>query len=121
MSDQLRRIEIKVDAAYGSDVSKVMELLLNCAKGHQKILVNPGPYVLFQDFGDSGLQFELRCWTSNYAAWVDIRSEIIIAIESTFRQEGIEIPFPQRDLHIITDKTKDKPVKDEKSEEEKNT
>ncbi|RKY93401.1 MAG: hypothetical protein DRQ13_09505, partial [Ignavibacteriae bacterium] len=107
MTDQLRRIEIKVGVMYGSDVNNVMELLLNCAKENQKILARPAAYVLFQDFGESYLEFELRCWTSDYTDWIDIRSELRVAINNSFEKEGIVIPFPQRDLHIITDRTKD--------------
>jgi len=113
MTDQLRRIEIKVGVMYGSDVNKVMETLLNCAKENQKILTRPAPYVLFQDFADSELEFELRCWTSDYGAWIDIRSEIRVAIVNSFEKEGIVIPFPQRDLHIITDRTKEQIDSDE--------
>jgi len=107
MTDQLRRIEIKVGVKYGSDVEHVMEVLLQCAKHHKQILVNPVAYVLFNDFAESYLEFELRCWTSNYSAWLDIRSEIRVAIDKEFKKEGIEIPFPQRDLHIVSDLTKD--------------
>jgi len=108
MSDQLRRIEIPVGVKYGSEVERVMEVLLNCAKEHSQILVNPAPYVLFNEFADSYLGFELRCWTSNYNDWISIRSEILVAIDKIFKKEGIQIPFPQRDLHIITDLTKSK-------------
>jgi len=85
----------------------VMEILLNCAKGNQKILTRPAAYVLFQDFADSYLEFELRCWTSDYTDWLDIRSDLRVAINNSFEKEGIVIPFPQRDLHIITDRSKD--------------
>jgi small-conductance mechanosensitive channel len=108
MSDRLRRIDIIVGTKYGSDVEHVMEVLLQCAKNHKHILDNPAAYVLFNDFADSYLEFELRCWTSNYGAWLDTRSEIRVAIDKAFKDEGIEIPFPQRDFHLITDLTKDK-------------
>lgn len=113
MTDQLRRIEIKVGVMYGSDVNKVMEILLDCAKGNQKILTRPAAYVLFQDFAESYLEFELRCWTSDYSAWIDIRSDIRVAIINAFEKEGIVIPFPQRDLHIITDRTKEQAEDDD--------
>jgi len=119
MSDNLRRIDIIVGTKYGSDVERVMEVLLQCAKFHKQILVNPAAYVLFNDFADSYLEFELRCWTSNYGAWIDIRSEIRVAIDKAFKDEGIEIPFPQRDLHLITDLTKDK--ESQKAQSEKKT
>jgi small-conductance mechanosensitive channel len=100
LSDQLRRIDIKVGVAYGTDVATVMKTLLKCAKDHQQILTNPAPYVLFNDFADSYLEFELRCWTSNYPDWIFIRSDIRIAIDKAFEEENIVIPFPQRDLHV---------------------
>ncbi|MEJ2112972.1 MAG: mechanosensitive ion channel [Flavobacteriaceae bacterium] len=100
LSDQRRRIEIKVGVAYGSDVNLVMESLLECAKQNEKIIEYPSPYVLFDDFGDSSLNFELRCWTSDFASWVEIRSDIRVAIDKAFKEKNIEIPFPQRDLHL---------------------
>ena len=100
LSDQLRRIDIKVGVAYGTDVNLVMETLLECAKLNENILTSPAPYVLFNDFADSSLEFELRSWTSNYSDWVEIRSDIRVAIDKAFKEKNIEIPFPQRDLHL---------------------
>jgi small-conductance mechanosensitive channel len=100
LSDQRRRIDIKVGVAYGTDVNLVMETLLECAKLNEKILETPPPYVLFNDFGDSSLDFELRCWTANFASWVEIRSDIRVAIDKAFKEKNIEIPFPQRDIHL---------------------
>jgi small-conductance mechanosensitive channel len=113
MSDRLRRIEIKVGVSYGTDVDLVMQTLLKCARDNQQILTNPAPSVLFNDFADSCLEFELRCWTSNYSDWITIRSDIRVAIDEAFEKEGIIIPFPQRDLHIISDKTKKELIKSE--------
>jgi small-conductance mechanosensitive channel len=107
MTDQLRRIDIKVGVSYSTDVALVMKTLLNCAKDNEQILNSPAPYVLFNDFADSYLEFELRCWTSNYPDWIFIRSDIRVAIDEAFDKEGITIPFPQRDLHIISDRTKE--------------
>ena len=100
LSDQRRRIDIKVGVAYGSDVDLVKETLLKCAQENEKLLTSPAPYVLFDEFGDSSLDFELRCWTSDLASWVEIRSDMRSAIDKAFREKNIEIPFPQRDLHI---------------------
>jgi small-conductance mechanosensitive channel len=100
LSDQRRRIEIKVGVAYGTDVSLVMETLLECAKQNEKIIEYPAPSVLFEDFGDSSLNFELRCWTSDFASWIEIRSDLRVAIDNAFKEKNIEIPFPQRDLHL---------------------
>lgn len=100
LSDQLRRIEIKTGVAYGTDIKLVMQTLLKCARDNQRILTNPEPYVLFNEFAESNLEFELRCWTSNFPEWIFIKSEIMVAIDEAFAREGIEIPFPQRDLHL---------------------
>ncbi|MDH3268765.1 MAG: mechanosensitive ion channel [Ignavibacteria bacterium] len=100
LSDQLRRIDIKTGVSYGTDVKLVMQTLLMCATDHQQILTKPSPYVLFNDFAESYLEFELRCWTSNYTDWIFIKSEIMVAIDEAFAKEEIIIPFPQRDLHL---------------------
>ena len=100
LSDQLRRIDIKTGVSYGTDVKLVMQTLLKCATDHQQILTKPAPYVLFNDFAESYLEFELRCWTSNYTDWIFIKSEIMLAIDEAFAREKIVIPFPQRDLHL---------------------
>ena len=100
LSDQQRRIDIKVGVAYGTDVNLVMETLLNCAKQNEKLLTYPAPYVLFNDFGESSLDFELRCWTADFASWVELRSNLRVAIDKAFKEKNIEIPFPQRDLHL---------------------
>ena len=119
MTDQLRRIEIKVGVSYGSDVNKVMETLLNCSKENEKILTRPTAIVLFEDFANSHLLFELRCWTSDYTDWLDIRSDLRVAINNSFEKEGIVIPFPQRDLHLITDRTKDHLSEDDNTRRKK--
>jgi len=100
LSDQVRRIDIKTGVAYGTDVKLVMKTLLKCATNHQQILTKPAPYVLFNDFAESYLEFELRCWTSNYTDWIFIKSEIMVAIDEAFARAKIVIPFPQRDLHL---------------------
>ena len=93
------RQSVKVGVAYGSDVEKVTEILLECARNNKKVLKVPAPYVLFQDFGDSALIFELRCYSNNiWAGWI-IPSEIRYEINRRFIEEGIEIPFPQMVIH----------------------
>ena len=99
--NKIRR-NIKVGVAYGSDVEKVKAILLKIAHGHDQILNDPGPRVLFMDFGDSSLNFELRFWAGELWTTDVILSDLRFAIDREFRNEGIEIPFPQRDLHIKT-------------------
>jgi small-conductance mechanosensitive channel len=100
LSDRLRRIEIQVGVAYGSDPHQVKEILLTVAREQPDCIENPKPYVLFETFGDSALEFILRFWTSNYSDWLDIRSDATFAVHDALQAAGIVIPFPQRDVHI---------------------
>ena len=100
LSDKRRRIEVIVGVAYGSDVNKVAELLSKVLAEHKEIVDDPTPQVLFQEFGDSSLNFRLLFWTINFDDWIRIRSEVHFAINDILAEEGIEIPFPQRDVHV---------------------
>jgi len=98
--DSFGRAEVGVGVAYGSDVDRVMEILLDCLRRHDAILDDPKPYVLFKGFGDSSLDFEARGYIGDVAWRIYIESELRVAINRAFAEAGIEIPFPQRDLHI---------------------
>ena len=100
LSDQQRRLEIPVGVAYGTDPERVIEILTNVGSKHPDIMTDPPPDTLFLGFGDSALDFQLRAWTSNFKRWQNIKSELAVAINAALRDEGIAIPFPQRDLHI---------------------
>ncbi len=100
LSDQHRRVEVIVGVAYGSDVDKVQSLLEELLSDFKGVLKLPKPVVLFQEFGDSSLNFSLRFWVSNIDDWLLIKSEMTSAVYHAFNKAGIEIPFPQRDLHI---------------------
>ena len=96
----LTRESIIVGVAYGSDVDRVRELLLEVASQHRMVLKKPLPIVLFNDFGDNALLFELlipinRSFESNI-----VKSDIRFAIDKAFRENNIEIPFPQRVVHL---------------------
>jgi small-conductance mechanosensitive channel len=99
-SDRRRRMEIPVGVAYGSDPKQVMDVLLETSKANPDVLQEPEPYVLFMGFGDSSLDFEVRAWTGNFDFFLRVRSELCVAFEASLRAVGIQIPFPQRDLHI---------------------
>lgn len=105
-SGELRRMTVKVGVAYGSDVEKVREILLRVATGHESILKFPKPNVFFKDFGDSSLDFQLMVWMSNIWEFESILSDIRFAIDKEFRENGVTIPFPQRDIHIISNPSK---------------
>lgn len=98
--DSVGRIELPIGVAYGSDTAKVEEILLGVARDNPKIAQWPEPFVLFQNFGDYSLDFELRCYCQNVFDTIRGGSELRFAIDKAFREEGIEIPFPQRDVNI---------------------
>jgi potassium efflux system protein len=95
------RFRIPVGVAYGSDVNKVREALIAAGKSHPHVLHDPAPSVFLKQFGDSAIDFELVVWSSEMSHRPSrFRSDLNFAIEEKFREAGIEIPFPQRDLHI---------------------
>jgi small-conductance mechanosensitive channel len=100
--DQLLRCIVRVGVAYGSDVLLVKELLLETAYGNQHVLREPEVQVIFEDFGDSALIFDLYFWVNSVGdkSARQIRSEIRFAIEEIFRKHDVVIAFPQRDLHL---------------------
>lgn len=98
------RARIPVGVAYGSDTEKVNKLLLSIAESHPDVISDgsfvPKPIVLFMAFGNSSLDFELRCHIRNIDRRLTVVSDINFEIDKAFRANGIEIPFPQRDLHF---------------------
>jgi small-conductance mechanosensitive channel len=95
------RIRLPVGVAYGTDPERVRRLLLEVAAENPKVLRDPVPEVFFNGFGDSSLDFELGVWTSEMTSKPRrFRSDLNYAIERKLRQNQIEIPFPQRDLHL---------------------
>jgi small-conductance mechanosensitive channel len=100
--DRLVRTSVRVGVAYGSDVAKVTELLLQAADEHENVLKEPERAVLFDDFGDSALIFELTVWV--YAGAERglrvIRSDLRYRITELFNQNGVVIAFPQTDIHV---------------------
>ncbi len=99
-TDSVRRILINVGVAYGSDTEKVRELLLECLEGDDRVATHPGPFVHFSDFGASSLDFQLRFFVRDIMTTPVVETDIRFAIDKKFRENGIEIPFPQRDIHI---------------------
>jgi potassium-dependent mechanosensitive channel len=96
------RVHIPVGVAYGSDVQRVREALLTAIEGVNRIAADPKPDVRLVRFGDSSLDFEVLVWTSDPTAHPQIRSDVNFGIEREFRNFGIEIPFPQSDVHVRT-------------------
>ncbi|HEY9750932.1 MAG TPA: mechanosensitive ion channel domain-containing protein, partial [Allocoleopsis sp.] len=98
--DPVSRLKLAVRVAYGSDIDQVQTALLEAAKSHPEVLVKPQPEVWFQGFGDHSLNFELLVWTGEPKKQFRVKSDIYYRIEACLRRYGIEVPFPQRDLHV---------------------
>jgi len=98
--DQYGRVEVPVGVAYGSDVEQVMRILLDCLRAHPKILKVPEPFVVFMSFGESSLDFEARGYIDSVIWRAIVGSDLRVAIYKALAAARIEIPFPQRDLHI---------------------
>lgn len=103
LSSKSGRAIIPVGVAYGTDTEKVRDILMAIAEDNSDVVKSgsmPKPKVLFREFGDSSLNFELRVFLHNVDSRLVVISDINFAIDKAFREEGIEIPFPQRDLHV---------------------
>ncbi len=100
LSDQQRRLTVEVGVPYGTDPARVMALLLEVPSKFAAVLKVPEPLALFTGFGDSALNFELRFWTTDADRFAILRSEVTTAVNGALVAAGIEIPFPQRDLHL---------------------
>ena len=102
LSDAVLRISIPVGIAYGSDTDRAIEVLTQVAKESRRVLRDPPPQVLFLGFGDSSLSFELRVFVRSVAQLFVTRHELHMSIDKAFREAGIVIAFPQRDLHLVS-------------------
>ena len=100
LSESQRRRELPVGVAYGSDPKIVLKILRDAAARHELVLTKPEPMVYFTGFGDSALNFELHFWVMQENNGMQITSEVALAAMKMFEDSGIEIPFPQRDLHV---------------------
>lgn len=99
--DSRVRFRMPVGVAYGTDMEKLQIALLSVAAENPHVLKDPAPSVFFVEFGDSSLNFELSVWNEDMSRRPRrLRSDLNFAIERKLREAGIEIPFPQRDLHV---------------------
>lgn len=105
-SSKLGRIKIAIGVGYDSDPDQIRDILLECMSEQEGVLKNPKPSVFFLDFGDNALLFEVRGFLSNIENGLGIRSNIRFSILRALRAANIEIPYPQRDIHIKTDASK---------------
>ena len=100
-SDMKKRELLKIGVAYDSDTRKVEELLNDIVKGHSKVLKDPAPVIIFKNFGDSALEFEVYYWIDlKQSTGMKVSSDMRHHIAAVFKREGIEIPYPQRVIHM---------------------
>jgi len=98
--EELTRFHVDVGVAYGSDIELVTKVLKDCANAHPLILPAPPSFVRFVSFGDSSLDFQLFFWTNEAFIVENTKSDLRYKIDRAFRENGIQIPFPQRDVYI---------------------
>jgi len=100
LANRSARVKVPVGVAYGTDIAQVLRILLDCAKNNPLVLSTPPPKALFLAFGPSSLDFELRVWISEFTDRREALSTLNQEIAAEFASAGIEIPFPQSDLHL---------------------
>ena len=102
------RFNFPVGVSYKEDPQNIKKLLLQVANENNGVLKKPRPDVLFSEFADSAMVFNLRVWTREYTDRPGIlKSQLYYEIHKKFKENGVEIPFPQRDIHI-----KEEPARD---------
>jgi small-conductance mechanosensitive channel len=94
------RVIVPVMVAYGSDLERTKDIMLTASRNHGQVLRYPAPQILFMEMGDSGLVLELRGFLKDNNNVLSVRSDLMFEIYTNLQHAGIEIPFPQRDIHI---------------------
>jgi small-conductance mechanosensitive channel len=110
LANKITRLMIPIGVAYGTDPQVVIQLLLDLARKHPDVLVDPAPSALFVAHGASSLDFELRCFVGDPNIRPQLQSGLNVMINRALAEKGIEIPFPQRDIHIRSDVRMGQPV-----------
>ena len=119
-SDIKKREILKVSVSYDADSREVEKILLDVASGHSSVLKNPAPFVIFKNFGDDGLEFEIYYWFElRKGSGMKISSDMRHHISAVFKREGIEIPYPQRVIHMAANDSEKSQEADNDGESEK--
>ncbi|PLX77245.1 MAG: hypothetical protein C0615_05685 [Desulfuromonas sp.] len=100
LSSNVSRITLNVGVRYGTDLEKVIKILNKVGDGHPAVVADPAPSAIFTEFGDSSINFELRVWVDDIKHRLSLISDLGLAINKEFKKAGVEIPYPQRDLHL---------------------
>ena len=102
MSNNFRRVELIVGVAYGTDLNICRECISKAVKEKDTILPFPEPIILVHQLADSAVNFRILFWATDIATWISIKSQVLQDIYDNLKQAGIDIPFPQRELHIAS-------------------
>jgi small-conductance mechanosensitive channel len=113
-SSKMARVVLPVGVAYGSPLEKVLEVLNKAAKEHPEVLPDPQPNSIFEGFGNSSIDFQLRFWVRTIDERLRIRTEVAVIVDRLFREESIVIAFPQLDLHLRSSDSDLQPLGGEK-------
>jgi small-conductance mechanosensitive channel len=103
LSDQQRRIDLPVGLSYGAAPRTVIGLLEGVARAHPLVFQDPPPQCLFMGYGDSSINFELRAWT-DYVHWIQVQSELTVAVYDAVYAAGLTFPFPQREVRLLSER-----------------
>ncbi|MED5261673.1 MAG: mechanosensitive ion channel domain-containing protein, partial [Myxococcota bacterium] len=101
LSDPQRRMQIPVGVAYGTEPGRVLEILQAVAASNPEVMEDPEPVALFVGFGESSLDFMVRAWTESLS-WRQVMSDLTVSIHAALADADITVPFPQRDLHLVS-------------------
>jgi small-conductance mechanosensitive channel len=100
-TDELVRQRVAIGVSYRADPHECIRLVLEAARSHDRVLKDPAPVCLLKEFGDSSVNLELRFWLADPANGIaNVKSHVLLKVWDIFKENNIEIPFPQRDLHI---------------------
>jgi len=102
------RVHIPIGVAYGTNIDKVKEVLLGIVKGEEEVLADPPPKVVFTEHGDSALSFDLVVWIGSPTSKVGVKNSVREKIDKAFNKEGIEMPYPTRDVYLYFEDGEDK-------------
>ena len=94
-----RRVDLDIGVAYGSDIDRVKAILLDEGSKHELVLSDPAPFCRLSEQGESSLNFTLRLWTENANYW-QVRFDVLESVHKRLEAEGVEVPFPQVDVHM---------------------
>jgi small-conductance mechanosensitive channel len=99
-NNNYRRVDLVIGVPYGTDLEKAKTIVMAILESHKEVARYPAPLVLVHQFGSSSVDLRALFWTAEFDKWVGLRSDVLQQIYQRFGESGIEIPFPQQDLHI---------------------